>query len=150
MKLIDQLVSRAAGDDRAMGALADQEEARLRREQAYTNLGRQFDQMAADGYIDKDELKSLMAQFRALGLDTKDLEKLADSLKNQDRVAVTSELRNSVDDELRSAKTSGRDPNFQFKVQALMADYNQCFEVASRVSKAEDDMYKVAIKNMVA
>jgi hypothetical protein len=150
MKLIDELVARAADDDKVMGQLADEEAARQAREKAYDRLAHAFDAMAEDGHLDKREIKALIAEFRAQGLDPEQLEALAHSLKDRDRVAVTSDLRNAIADELRDARSKLQDPDFGFKVQVLVNDYDQAFETASRVSKDEHEMYMTAVRNLVA
>lgn len=153
MKLIEDLVARAAAADQAMGNMATQEEAAEARRQAYQNLERMFEQMAADGYLDENELGDLMAAFRAQGLDTKTLEELVQQLKDGDGTAgvdVTAGLRGSISDQLRDASMRTRDPSFMFQVQMLTQEYHQSFDLASRAQKAEHDIYMTAIRHLVA
>ncbi len=151
MKLIEDLIGRAkAADDRA-GQLAQREGQRLERQKAYNQLEELFNDMAADGYLDKDELKTLMKKFREAGLSTDALDKLYQQLKNTDRVAAGASIREAVGDELQNARTKDRaDVSFQFEVQNLMTDYHQSFDLAARVQKAEHDMYMAAIQNLKA
>jgi hypothetical protein len=150
MKLIDQLVGWAGQDDQMMGKLAADESAREQKQQAYGRLGDLFDQMASDGYLSKDEIQQLMAAFKAQGLDTSQLDALYHELKNQDRVAVTGDVRTGIEDELSDAKQKCTDPDFNFKAQWLVNDYNQNFDTATSVQKDENDMYMTAIRNLVA
>ncbi|MCC7383652.1 MAG: hypothetical protein IT384_17560 [Deltaproteobacteria bacterium] len=152
MKLIDELVARATAAEDRIGDLADQETKNEQRRAAYGELERMFDKAAGDGYLDQREIQDLMAAFRAQGLDTATLEKLANDLKGRDatsRIDVTGELRDQIADQLRDAKISTNDPHFQFNVQMNMAEYQQSFDLASRVSKAEHEIYMAAIRHLV-
>lgn len=150
MKLIDELVTRAESADSQIGEIADQEMAAERRREAYKHLEQEFESMAADGYLDKGELSKLMADFRAQGLDTKALEDIAKDLRGRDRVEVGADLRDKIGNQLRDAKIDTRDPDFAFKTQLLMNEYQQSYDLASRVSKAENEIYMVAIRHLVA
>ncbi|MCK6547199.1 hypothetical protein L6R52_15215 [Myxococcota bacterium] len=153
MKLIEQLVARAAAADAEMGQLADQVEAQEARRKAYDKVEQMFDQMAADGYLSKDELEALKKEFRAQGLDTAALDQLARELANTDgstRVGVTTDLRSRIYEQLQDAEYATRDPALIFKTQELVTTYNQSFDLAGRVLKSEHEMYMTAIKHLVA
>ena len=150
MKVIDDLLSWAAQDDKIMGQMAAEETERQTKGKAYDALQSEFEKMADDGYLDKNELNTLIAQFKAQGLDTTALNQLADSLKNTDRVAVTSDLRNTIHDEISDKKVSLQDPDFNFKAQVLTSDYNQDIQTVATIQKSEHDKYMTAIRNLVA
>ena len=153
MKLIEELVARAEAADKAMGELATNQEAALARKKAYQKIEQLFEQAAGDGQLDENELEELMARFRAAGLDTQTLENVYDEIKNTDATAgvdVTAELREKIAEQLFDARLDEGDPLFEFKAQQAMATYQQSFDLASRVSKAEHDIYMVAIRNLVA
>ena len=153
MRLIDDLVSRAAAADAKMGQIADREEARERRRAAYAALERELDRMASDGQLDQKEIQQLMTNFRAQGLDTTTLEEMAQKLRGLDSTAsveVTGELREKLSEQLRDAKADTKDPSFHFEAQELMNEYQQSFDLASRVSKLEHDTYMASIRNLVA
>lgn len=151
MKLFDELVARAATADAAMDELARDEEAQENKRQAYGRLQQLFGEFAGDGYLDEKELSRLMADFKAQGLDTKSLQALYQQLKTTDgtkRVAVSADLAEQIGEQLQDAKYATRDPNFNFKAQTALNIYNQSFDAASRVQKAEHEIYMVAIRHL--
>lgn len=156
MQLIDDLIARAAAADNAAGQLAMDQASVLARQKAYDNLQHLFDQAAADGKLSEDEVANLMRSFREAGLDTSALEEIARQFGEMDHtdaggVDVGADLRTKIAEQLQTAKIeAGEDPLFEFKAQKAMAQYNQSFDLAARVSKSEHDMYMVAIKNLVA
>lgn len=151
MRLVDQLVARAAGADAKAQKLADRAAGQERRREAFGRLGALFDKMAADGKLDRRELGDLMAKFRAGGLDTATLEQLYETLPSTDGAAdIDAALRTRIGDQLRDAARATEDPGFFFEVQDVMSEYQQSMDLASRVSKAEHDAYMTAIRHMVA
>ena len=74
----------------------------------------------------------------------------AKDLRGRDRVEVGADLRDKIGNQLRDAKIDTRDPDFAFKTQLLMNEYQQSYDLASRVSKAENEIYMVAIRHLVA
>ncbi|MFO0727918.1 MAG: hypothetical protein U1E65_29330 [Myxococcota bacterium] len=151
MKLIDELVNRAEAADSAIGDIADKEMAAENRRKAYKQLESEFDSMAQDGYLDKAELDKLMADFRAQGLDTTALQDIARDLKGRDRVEVNTDLKDKIGNQLRDAELETRSaPSDALKTQLLMNQYQQSYDLASRVSKAENEIYMVAIRHLVA
>lgn len=151
MKLIDQLIARAAAADAAMGKLAAEGTNNERRKQAYAALERELSRMMSDGVLDQKEMGELMRSFRANGLDTSSLERLAKEMRETDGVvgvAVDSDVRAQLMDELRDARADLHDPAFVFKAQQLTQEYQQTFDLASRVQKAEHEIYMAAIRNL--
>jgi hypothetical protein len=117
----------------------------------YNQLEQLLETRAADGYLDKASIDELIKDFKAQGLDTSQLQKLADELKNGDttKVPVSGDELNSIYMELEYAKRGNTDPLFNYKADQLMSDFNQKYETASTVSKTENDTYMTAIRNMV-
>ncbi|MEQ9496905.1 MAG: hypothetical protein RIT81_08600 [Deltaproteobacteria bacterium] len=154
MKLIEELVARATAAEKKAGDLAEQQANVLARQQAYDKLQSLFDGAAADGQLSAEELESLMLGFRDAGLDTSELEKLYDDVKNMDSTQgadVTNELRNAIFDQIHEARIEAdTDPFFHFNAQQVMSEHHQAMDLAARVSKAEHDMYMTAVRNLVA
>ena len=151
MALVEELKQVAAQADQKAGQLAQDEASRLARRAAYEKLGRLFDEMAADGVLDANELDALHRHFRDAGLDTATLERLVEEMAGGDRVEVTSSLRNEVADTLREAKRdTDSGPSFQFEVQRLMNQHHEAINLAATVQKKEHDKYMTAINNMKA
>jgi len=151
MKLIDELVAHGEAANQRAGQIADQQEAALNRRKAYNGLEKEFEQMAADGYLDKDEVGRLMAEFRELGLDTSTLAALAKDLNGRDsagRVGVTAELRDLIGEQLSEARSGARDDGFMFEAQRAINENHLAYDTASRVSKAENEIYMVAIRHL--
>lgn len=154
MRLVDELIAQAAADDRAAGQLAEKQSENLEKREAYNRLEGLIDQMSGDGYLDRGELDTLMAEFRRQGLDTSQLQKIAGQLQMQDgveRAAVSSDSLFELRTELADARaTTSEDVFFHLEAQELMSDYKNRIEAASRVMKAEHEIYMVAIKHLVA
>lgn len=149
MKLLDQLVARGEMADKMMGEIADREGADEQKRAAYAALGREFDRFAADGYLDKTELDQLLKDFKAAGLDTATLDALAKELNGQGGTArVTDDLRSKIGEQIREAKFEATDPDFAFEAQMLMSAHHQAYDLASRVSKGEHEIYMTAIKHL--
>lgn len=154
MRLVDELIAAAVADDRAAGRLAEKQQQNLDRREAYNRLESMLDRMAGDGYLDREELDTLMREFRAQGLDTEQLQRLAEQLETQDgvsRVEVSAEKLFDLRTELADARSSTADDVFfHLEAQELLSDYKNRIEAASKVMKAEHDIYMVAIKHLVA
>ncbi|MBK6685802.1 MAG: hypothetical protein IPG45_15125 [Deltaproteobacteria bacterium] len=141
MKLMEELIDRAGQADRQMYELGSQELAQDARRRGLQQLGAELDRLAADGWLESEELEQLREQAEALGVSL--------SLPTG-RTEVTprelEELRVQID----LAKAGAKTPGFEFEAQRLLGEYSQAFDLASRVSKAEHEIYLVAIKNLVA
>lgn len=153
MKLIEQLIGRAARADAEMGQLAARGAEAERRKMAYKGIERELERMMGDGLLTQEEMGELIRAYRAEGLDTSSLEALAAHMREHDGVvgvAVDGDDRSDLLDELRMAGRAQDDPNFNFKAQELISEYRESFDLASRVQKSEHDMYMTAIRNMKA
>lgn len=149
MKLMDQLIARGEKADRMMGEIADREAIDEQKRMAYAAVGREFDKFASDGYLDKTELDQLLADFKAAGLDTATLEALAKELQGQDGTTrVTDDLRNAIGEQIREAEFEATNTDFAFEAQTLMSAHHQSYDLASRVSKGEHEIYMAAIKHL--
>lgn len=152
MKLIDQLIAQGNAANAAAGELGEREEANLKKHQAYQALEGLFGQMCADGNLDAGELDRLFKEFKAQGLDTKTLEELKRQIMNGDgtsRVKVTSDLKSSIMEQIQFADAATHSPDAAFQAQLIMGVHSRSWDLASRVSKAEHDMYSNAVKNML-
>jgi hypothetical protein len=153
MKLLEQLVAVGTEAEQEAGDLAKNEEQRLKRDQAYARLEQMFGSMCADGQLDAKEIEKLMREFRAQGLDTATLQEIQKQLRNGDatsRVAVTDKMKEGIEEQLRLAEQTNNDPMSAFKTQQIMAKHNHAWDLASRVSKSEHEIYMAAIKHLVA
>lgn len=153
MKLIDQLLGRAAAADEQMGRLAAQGNRSEARKKATKDLEHKLQGMTQDGVLDQEEMRELLAAYRAEGLDTSTLEELARQMGALDGVVgvkVDGDVRARLSDELREAGHQFEDPFFNFQAQQLVTEYNQSFDLASRVLKAEHEMYMAAVRNLKA
>lgn len=141
MKLMEELIDRAGQADRQMYELGTQELAQDARRRGLQQLGADLDRMAADGWLESEELEQLREQAEALGVSLS---------MPTGRTEVTprelEELRVQID----LAKAGAKTPGFEFEAQRLLGEYSQAYDLASRVSKAEHEIYLVAIKNLVA
>lgn len=150
MKLIEDLKAHAAQADKMMGELATDERKRMAREEVYQGLQREFEQMCEDGYLTKDELEEMMNKFRSQGLDTATLQELLSSLKDSDRVKATYDVRDRVKETIDKKKNSLKDPEFNYKAQVLMSEYNESINLAATIQKSEHEKYMSAIRHLVA
>lgn len=153
MKLVEELINRAATADAKMGRLAHQEQNAERRKKAFSNIENQLDRMMQDGVLSSEEIESAKAQFRQAGLDTSTLENLALQMQDMDGVTgveVDSDMRLAFDEQFREAKASLDNPWFNFQAQELVGEYKESIDLAARVQKAEHEMYMAAIRNMKA
>lgn len=152
MKLIEELIQRAAAADHKAGTLADQAEASRERRKAYRQLEQLFERAAADGLLDRSEIDELMARFSAAGLTTKELEALRERLQLEDlaTVEVDAELRNKIGAHFREAYEGTELDGHNFEVMTTMREYHQSIDLAARVQKAEHEIYMAAIRNLKA
>jgi hypothetical protein len=114
-----------------------------------------FRQMEADGYIDANEMKELMARLRSQGLDGAALMKLYDELKGAD-----SSVRGTNKDKFADAfgellegeieKTRDNQSELQLEIQLQTADMTNYGYAASQLSKQEHSVYMHIIGNMKA
>jgi hypothetical protein len=141
MKLMEELIGRAERADREMFEIADREQAADAQRSRLDALERELGKMSADGFLDQDELAKLRAEAERLGIEL--------SLPTG-ATEVTGAIRDRLDIELDTAKAATRNKGLEWDAQRLMGEYTQSFDLASRVSKAEHEMYLVAIKNLVA
>ena len=143
MKLYDELVGRAGAADASMGRLAEKEMAAETKRRAIRQLDDMLTEMAADGWLDPGEVASLRAEAERLGVDL-GLPNASGSLKADASLLDEAHMR------LGRAVDANTDRGFEFEVQRHLAEYHQSFDAASKVSKAEHEIYMAAIKNLVA
>jgi hypothetical protein len=153
-EIMNELVNSAMADDAAAGEIAGAVEQRLKKREEYNKLETLLNQYGADGMLDKNELESLMAEFKRQGLDTKTLHKLLDKLKNGE-TAVRLDDNNShlllgLQLEIQNGKAStDASPMENFKIQMILASYKNKMDGASNVSKADHNIGMTIIKTMV-
>ena len=141
MKLMEELIERAGEADQQMYELGTQELAQDARRRGLQQLGVELDRMAADGWLESEELEQLRRQAEALGVSLS-----MPTGRTEATPLELEELRVQID----LAKAGAKTPSFEFEAQRLLGEYSQAFDLASRVSKAEHEIYLVAIKNLVA
>lgn len=142
MKLFDELMGRAAAADAAMADMAKRGFANEARRQAIQKLDDDLRRMASDGFLDPDEVAALSAQAEALGID------LSLPSKNGSRL-VPGDLEGARD-AIDEAYDATHDFGFEYEVQRLVSEHQESVTAASKVSKAEHEMYMAAIRNLRA
>lgn len=153
MSIVDFFKRSAASAGQTLSDLANQKRATGDKQRALDNIEAYFDQMAADGVLDPEEMARLRGLLGAEGMDATSLDALYAALQDEHGTVTTKEA-GSLTDEMRHMLSGARvdatddEALMTFQIQEAANEYTLALNAASTLSKKEHDAYMAVIRNM--
>jgi len=153
MSVIDFFKNMASQAGQKLGGIAGRQQSTLDKQRSLDEVEAYFEQMAADGVIDPEEVDRLKNMLRAQGLDSTKIDALYAELQDGDGI-VTAEEASGLGTELRGmlmgarADVSEDQALLQLELQQASNDYTLAINAASTLSKKEHDAYMAVIRNI--
>ena len=155
MKLTELFRKMAGRSEQKLDNLVDQQTRNLNKRRALDRVEERFQEMAADGQLDADEMDELVAMMKENGLDADGVQQVFESLAGEDSVVDLEDadklkfmIETRIDNAQDAATTQHADLNFE--VQMALGSYTHGIESASAIQKQGHDADMAVIRNMIA